>query len=112
MKLLLAVYLFFVPFVWAGEDRVLFVPTDRIFLTSDATGGIVQYQWLLLTGPPGAALCSPDKANTLVTGMVQGTYTFRIRVTDSLGAQHADTLRVIVYAKNKRLRYSEIKMIE
>lgn len=112
MKLLLAIYVFFLPFVWAGDDRVLFVPDDRIFLTSEATGGIAQYQWLLLTGPPGAALCSPDKANTLVTGMVQGTYTFRIRVTDSLGQQYADTIRVFVYPKNKRLRYSEIKMID
>jgi hypothetical protein len=113
MKILTAIILvwwLFNPSVNAGEDIVIFEPRDSVKLNTTTQGSIVQYQWTILNGNPGAFLTTPNLSNTMVRGLTPGPYRFRITVFNDLGNFASDTVMVTVLTKNRRLKYRNIIM--
>lgn len=87
------------PVVSVGSDKTVTLPTTSVLLTataSDPDGTIKFYQWSQITGPNVASFNRTDSAIVTVSGLIQGTYLFRCKVTDNAGASAADTISVIV----------------
>ena len=89
------------PIANAGADQSITLPTSSITLNGsgsyDADGSIASYTWTKINGPSGYTIVSPNASNTVVNGLGQGTYQFRLLVTDNSGASDDDTVSVTVY---------------
>ncbi|UII19964.1 glycosyl hydrolase [Fulvivirga ligni] len=72
------------PVVNAGPDQTVTLPTNTVTLNGSATdnGSITSYNWTKVSGP-AANIASPSSATTQVTGLVAGTYVFRLSATDN-----------------------------
>ncbi|HYC29653.1 MAG TPA: PKD domain-containing protein, partial [Chitinophagaceae bacterium] len=89
------------PSVNAGNNISLTLPANSTTLTGvavDADGTIVSYAWTKVSGPNTSALVSPSSATTVLNNLVQGTYVFRLTVTDDDGASASDDITVTVNA--------------
>src|SRR5215203_1745173 len=83
----------------AGGDQTITLPTSSVTLNgsgSDGDGFISSYAWSKISGPAGETISNPFGASTTVTGLVQGSYTFRLTVTDNGGATASDDVAVLV----------------
>jgi ribosomal protein L14 len=89
-----------VPLANAGNDIVMTLPTNSTTLngssSSDADGNIVGYNWAWVSGPATYNLGTANAANSALTNLVQGTYVFRLTVTDNSGATDTDDITVTV----------------
>src|SRR6478672_475387 len=86
------------PVVNAGTDQTITLPTNNVTLTataSDADGSVASYTWTKTAGGT-ATINTPSSLTTTVSGLVQGSYTFRLTVTDNQGAVSTDDVNVIV----------------
>jgi hypothetical protein len=84
----------------AGTDQSINLPANSVTLTgsgTDADGTIASYAWSKLSGG-AATITSPSSASTTVTGLAQGSYTFRLTVTDNGGATATDDVIINVNA--------------
>ena len=91
------------PVANAGANQTITLPTNSVTVTgsgTDADGNIASYQWTKIAGPASFTITAPTQASTSITGLVQGTYQFELRVTDNLGAIGRDTMNVVVNAAN------------
>ncbi|HUP12435.1 MAG TPA: carbohydrate-binding protein [Niastella sp.] len=82
----------------AGTDKSLTLPTNSTSLTgsgSDAEGSITFY-WTQVSGPNTAALNNATVATATASGLIQGTYIFRLTVTDNSGASVYDDVAITV----------------
>jgi superoxide dismutase, Cu-Zn family len=86
------------PIAKAGPDLSSF-PTATVVVdgsqSSDPDGGSISYAWTQLTG----AACTLKDANTsklIVSGLALGSYSFRLTVTDGLGAKSSDEMIITV----------------
>jgi ribosomal protein L14 len=88
------------PVANAGNNIVLTLPLNSTTLnggsSTDADGTIVSYTWARVSGPATFTLANANAAATGLTGLVQGTYTFRLTVTDNDGATATDDIIVTV----------------
>jgi hypothetical protein len=87
------------PVANAGPDQTITLPTSTVSLTgtgTDSDGTIASYLWTKTAGPTAGTITNSSSASTTVTGLVQGTYTFQLQVTDNLGATGTDTMNVVV----------------
>ncbi len=85
----------------AGPDQTITLPTNSVTLSgsgSETNGTIVTYAWTQVTGPSTATIAVPGSAATAVTGLVQGTYQFKLTVTDNSGVTASDVVFVTVKA--------------
>ena len=85
----------------AGSDITLILPINATILTGsgfDPDGTIVSYAWSWVSGPASYALVNANAAATGLNGLVQGTYVFRLTVTDNSGATATDNVTVTVNA--------------
>jgi chitodextrinase len=84
----------------AGADVSITLPTDFTSLDGSASydpdGAINKYEWTRLTGPTTYTIVSPTTAKTALTGLVQGTYTFQLKVYDNIWVPVNDTVKVTV----------------
>ncbi len=82
----------------AGPDVTIVLPTNAVTLngSGEDDGTIVDYAWQFLTGPAAPTLTGADTATLNVSGMVAGTYVFRLTVTDDEGLFGSDTVTVYV----------------
>ncbi|MFT3825519.1 MAG: PKD domain-containing protein [Chitinophagaceae bacterium] len=91
-----------VPVASAGNDATITLPTNSVTLngsgSTDFDGLITSYVWTYVSGPAQYTITSPSAAATTVTGLVEGTYTFKLTVTDNSGASASATVKVIVNA--------------
>ena len=88
----------------AGSDKTITLPTNTVTVTGsgiDPDGTISGYQWTKLTGPATYTIATPTQAQTAINNLVQGVYTFELRVTDNQGATGKDTVQVTVNAANQ-----------
>ena len=90
------------PTVNPGGNQTITLPTSSLTLSGSATAAsgktITAYAWSQVSGPNTAAGSSPSSASTGVTGLIQGTYTFRLTVTQSDKQTASGTLAVTVNA--------------
>jgi len=84
----------------AGPDQTINLPAMSVTLSgsgSDPDGSIVSYSWTKVSGI-GGNITSPNTASTTVTGLIIGTYVFRLTVTDNNGATNTDDVTISVRA--------------
>jgi hypothetical protein len=87
------------PIANAGSNIMITLPANAATLSgsgSDPDGTIAGYSWTKVSGPAGGAIQAPTAASTQVTGMIAGTYVFRLTVRDNLGATGTDDIQVLV----------------
>jgi len=91
------------PVANAGVDKTLNLPTNSTVLTgsgSDPDGTIATYLWVKVSGP-AATLTNASTSTLSLSGLVAGSYVFRLTVTDNLGATANDQATVTVIAANQ-----------
>jgi hypothetical protein len=78
------------------------LPTSSVTLngsaSSDADGSLTTYAWSKISGPASYNIVTSWAASPAVNGLAQGTYAFRLVVTDNNGATDDDTVLVNVNA--------------
>lgn len=88
------------PVANAGADKIITLPVNTTALTgtgTDSDGTISAYLWRQLTGPVGTGnIATATNASTIAFNLVQGTYTFELKVTDNNGGTNTDTISVLV----------------
>ncbi|HEY0356782.1 MAG TPA: hypothetical protein VGC29_11285, partial [Flavisolibacter sp.] len=87
------------PVVNAGSDKSLTLPTNSTQLSgtaSDADGSVTNYSWSKVSGPGQYTLSSTSVASPSLSNLVEGTYTFRLTVTDNGGITASDDVNVYV----------------
>ncbi|MEJ8842634.1 hypothetical protein WG954_09600 [Lacibacter sp. H375] len=73
-------------------------------LSRDPDGTIVSYQWSVVFAESStASITNPAASTTTVTGLVPGSYGFRLRVADNDGAFDDDTIVVNTVYSNRPL---------
>ena len=85
----------------AGTNQIITLPTNSTTLNGSGTdpdGTIVSYQWTKIAGPAQYSILAPTQAQTLINTLIQGVYSFELRVTDNQGAIGRDTLTLTVNA--------------
>lgn len=91
------------PIANAGSDKTITLPTNSISITgsgTDTDGTITAYQWTKASGP-AVTIADANKATVKLSNLVEGTYTFKLTVTDNDGANASDEVKVVV---NKALQ--------
>jgi poly(3-hydroxybutyrate) depolymerase len=86
------------PSAVAGNDMTITLPTNSVQLNGngyDPDGTITHYSWFKVSGP-SANIVSPSSVNTIVNNLNAGTYTFKLTVTDNVGASSTDEVKVTV----------------
>ncbi len=90
------------PVANAGTDITITLPTSSTTLngsgSTDADGSINNYTWTKIAGPSSYTISNSFAANTGIGSLTQGTYSFRLVVTDNNGATDDDTVNVVVNA--------------
>ncbi len=89
------------PIANAGANIVITLPVNSTTLNgtaTDADGTIAGYAWTRVSGPATYTFGTAGAATTTLTGLVQGTYVFRLTVTDNSGATATDDVNVTVNA--------------
>ncbi|MBZ5855762.1 PKD domain-containing protein [Flavihumibacter profundi] len=88
------------PVANAGADQFITLPTNSVTLnggnSSDADGSITSYKWSQVSGPGTAVFANANAASTAASSLVQGTYVFRLTVTDNQGATGINDITVSV----------------
>jgi predicted esterase len=90
------------PIANAGTDITIVLPATGTTLngsaSSDPDGFITNHAWSKISGPASYNIGNADNSITTLSSLVQGTYLFRLVVTDNGGATDSDTLRITVNA--------------
>jgi len=86
------------PIAEAGNN--LMINTTSYLLSSwgsyDPGGGSITYQWSNVSGPTTPTISGPTYATAQVTGLINGTYVFKLIVTDECNATDEDNIEVQV----------------
>jgi predicted esterase len=99
------------PVVKLGGDKTITLPTEQVTITSNASaadGKIASYLWNQVSGPSTAVMASKTAKSTTVSKLVEGTYIFRVTVTDSNGNKDADDIKITVRSKANSNSYPAV----
>jgi hypothetical protein len=83
----------------AGNDQEVVLPVDSVTLSgklADTTVHVVSYSWTKVSGPDAGTIISPSLTSTLVKGLVQGNYIFRLTAIDENGIHGTDDVAINV----------------
>lgn len=90
------------PVANAGLDQSIQLPANIASLngtgSTDADGNIVAYSWTKVSGPAQYSIANAATASTIVNNLAEGTYIFRLVVTDDRGATDDDSVQIVVSA--------------
>lgn len=89
------------PIANAGADFVITLPTSTTNVSgsgSDPDGSITNYGWSQISGPNTATLINASTPTLTASGLIEGTYRFRLTVTDNQGATGSDDMFLTVNA--------------
>lgn len=95
------VYVNAVPVAKAGADSTFRLPKNSTTLVGSGSTDLdgltgLQYLWQQLSGPNASIIDTPTKSVPKVSGMIAGTYSYKLTVTDIRGASSSDTaLRIV-----------------
>lgn len=85
------------PIVSAGSDVSITLPTNSVQLTGTVTeDGTFTSVWSRVSGT--GVISNPNNLTTSVTGLLEGTSTFRLTVTDNGGLVRSDDVSVVTKA--------------
>ncbi len=90
------------PVANAGNDQEITLPATITLngtQSYDADGSIIGYSWSRESGPGGVNFTNSSQATTEVSNLREGTYVFKLTVTDNAGATAVDFVTVRVNAK-------------
>src|SRR5690606_18640397 len=82
----------------AGSPKTLILPTNSTTLNgsgTDTDGSVTAYLWEKVSGP-AATLTGATTPTLNLTDLVEGSYTFRLTVTDNSGATGSSQVNVTV----------------
>ena len=90
-----------VPVAKAGADVSVpkswnYAPSINGTTSTDADGWIQAFTWTKVSGPSSGTIASPNSGQTKLTGLVAGTYVFRLTVTDNKGTTDTDDVTVTI----------------
>jgi hypothetical protein len=88
------------PIANAGNNQTITLPQDSATLSgsnsTDPDGSIVSYNWSLVSGPGTATLSAPSSVQTTVSGLENGSYVFKLTVTDNKGSSASANVTITV----------------
>ncbi|HUP13815.1 MAG TPA: hypothetical protein VM187_16455, partial [Niastella sp.] len=90
------------PVANAGNDKTITLPLNKVTLIgegSDEDGAVDSYLWTKISGPSGSVIESKTMPQTSISALLEGTYVFRLSVTDNDGGIAADDVKVVVNAE-------------
>ncbi len=100
------------PIAEAGQTQVIVLPINSAILDGSASGDpdgtVNSYSWSEISGPSSATISTPDLVTTNVTALVQGTYKFKLTVTDDQGATGMDIVVITVMNPNTGTNQSPV----
>jgi hypothetical protein len=82
-----------------GADKIVVLPDTVSYLNGGSStddGIIAAYLWTQDSGPNTATIATPTQPYTNLTGLIEGTYVFRLRVTDQKGCYSEATTIIYV----------------
>jgi gliding motility-associated-like protein len=85
----------------AGEDRQIGLPQNSATLTSGSTAvnaSIVEHLWSQISGPQLAVIADATTSHATVADLQEGTYIFRLLVTDNFGNTASDEVVLEIFA--------------
>ncbi|XP_023666008.2 low-density lipoprotein receptor-related protein 11 [Paramormyrops kingsleyae] len=83
----------------AGQDVVIQLPTDWAVLdgrNSVDDHGINRYEWVLIQGDPSISMKVTQPGILKLSDLQEGTYVFRMTITDTAGQRSSDNVTVTV----------------
>lgn len=84
----------------AGPDQTIQLPTNSVTLNGsqsiDPTGPLTGISWTKVSGPTGGTITNSGSLTTTVTGLVAGTYEFRLTVQNSESVPSSDNVVITV----------------
>lgn len=90
------------PTAAAGTDQTITLPTSQVTVngssSSDPDGTISTYLWTKVSGPSTFTITNSNSSSTTITGLVAGTYVFRLTVTDDDSGEDTDDITITVNA--------------
>jgi hypothetical protein len=88
------------PVANAGYDQTISLPVNHVILdgtgSSDPDGRITGFQWRKISGPGSISISNDTSVQTQVTNLIEGTYSFELKVTDAGGLYDTDTVMITV----------------
>ena len=82
----------------AGSNQTITLPTSSANLNgSGSTGTISSYLWTQVSGPNTSIINSPSAVSTTVSGLIQGTYVFKLSLN---GGASTSQVSITVVAGN------------
>ncbi|MEX0274892.1 MAG: PKD domain-containing protein, partial [Flavobacteriaceae bacterium] len=88
------------PIAYAGDDQEVTLPNDTITLDGNGEdpdgGNITTYAWTQISGPNTATLSGASTDDLTASDLVEGTYVFRLTVTDDENQTGYDEVTVTV----------------
>jgi ribosomal protein L14 len=88
------------PVANAGNNLTITAPVNSIGLNGtssfDPDGTIVHYDWTQVSGSSSATITNNETTTPTASGLVVGTYTFQLMVTDNNDATNSDQITVTV----------------
>ncbi|NJN28656.1 MAG: hypothetical protein HC819_23105, partial [Cyclobacteriaceae bacterium] len=89
------------PNVNAGEDKTVTLPVASVSISgtaSDPDGSIAKIAWTQVSGPNTAKFSGANTLSLIASGLIAGSYTFRLTVTDNGNISASDDMVLKVNA--------------
>jgi len=87
------------PIANAGANFAITLPNNSVnvnaYSSYDPDGQLVAFNWSKIAGPQ-ATIGTPSNNSTSITNLVQGTYQFKLTISDNAGATASDTITITV----------------